>query len=249
MQSLLFVAVFLSALGGVLPVAVLAPLRASGVALRPFDDWALDSAATLTTGFVVERRLLTQVHMGSKHPWQLTFEFTVGDGGALRAVGYAYDDSLGAKNTGDQLDVEYSPSRPALARPVGGYVSAMPPWVCLLILVAIGWEVPVGLVLLGVVAARVRSLRRLLTWGVGAEAEVIRVSPVWYVHFGTKHPYDVLYRFHDHSGREVVGKDRTYCYDWAAALRAGDRVGVVYNPYRPQESAIWLQSAWVARER
>jgi hypothetical protein len=90
--------------------------------------------------------------------------------------------------------------------------------------------------------------RHLLTYGVGVVAEVQQVWRASYISFGTKNPYDVVYRFHDHTGRPVQGKDRTYHYAWAEALRPGDPVGVIYHPFRSTENVLWLHGSNVCAD-
>jgi len=97
-----------------------------------------------------------------------------------------------------------------------------------------------GVTCLVLCVRRTRHARMLLTYGAGAEAEVVRKQRVSYIHFGSKSPYDVYYRFHDHYGQEVIGRDRTYHYAWAEALNPGDKVGVVYNPQSSAANVLWL---------
>jgi len=86
----------------------------------------------------------------------------------------------------------------------------------------------------------VRREQMLLTHGNAVEAEVTDLGEVWYIHFGKRHPFDVVYAFRDVNGRDTTGCDRTYHYDWAESLQVGDRVLVIYDPIMPQRSALWV---------
>jgi hypothetical protein len=141
---------------------------------------------------------------------------------------------------GDPIVVEYDPSDPSRARPVGGSAGLFPPWAYGLTLALLGPEFAAAVALLLLAWWRARGERVLLGYGPGAEAEVVAVRRVMYIQFGRNRPYDVHYRFHDHRGVEVRGKDRTYHYAWAEALKPGDKVGVVYHPQLSAASVLWL---------
>ena len=104
------------------------------------------------------------------------------------------------------------------------------------------------LTLLTLTRSRARNERMLLAYGAGADAQVVQVRRVWYIHFGSKHPYDVYYQFRGPLGREVIGRDRTYHYAWAQELKPGDKIGVVYHPELPEANVLWLHGKEVQSE-
>ena len=240
MQGMLFVGVLFTVMGGALAVGLVVSLCVLGGSSLSMADWRLDRKHALATGVISNKELIRHVHVNGQHPWKVRFQFARSDGAPVEAAGYTYDRAMASKSAGDAIEVEYDPDRPARARPVGGYASAVPPWVLMLMAGAVGWEPVVGVLLLALVGRRARKERTLLTHGVGAEAEVVRVRRVSYITFGRQHPYDVHYRFSDHYGREMVGKDRTYHYGWAEGLQPGQKVGVVYDAYSPADNVLWL---------
>ena len=239
MQGMFFCGVLLMPLGLVLCVGMVGVFHVLGMG-SPLADLQLDCQHEVATAVITDKKLLTDIHMGSDHPWRVGFEHTTSDGASVRAVGFTYDQSFAEKELGETIMVEYDPTQPSRARPVGGSTSAIPLWVYGLVLALIGPESLVGVIMLIMVAMQARSERILLSYGTGAEAEILRVQRVWYLHFGSKHPYDIIYQFYDHRGLEVRGQDRTYHYAWAEALKPGDKVGVVYNPQSPAANVLWL---------
>ncbi|MFH0983150.1 MAG: DUF3592 domain-containing protein [Planctomycetota bacterium] len=208
--------------------------------LWPVDDLMLDYYHARTTAILIDKRLIPYVHMGSRNPWKVAFRFTTPEGAKVESVGYTYDQTFANKARGEALEVEYYPTHAQRARPAGGYAASAPPWAGF---VTIAPLLIGSVVMLVVVGLRSRSERKLLAYGVGTAAEIVRVQSVWYIHFGTRHPFDVHYRFHDHRRMEVTGQDRTYHYAWAEALKPGDKVGVVYHPRQPEVNVLWLHGS------
>ncbi len=203
----------------------------------------LDYRLAQTTAVILDKRLVPEKRMGPHHRWKVTFRFTTLEGRNVESAGYTYDQSFANKMAGEAVEIEYDLDNPRRACPVGGCVESAPPSVRLwgvLMLAPSALLLIAGVVMLVLVGVRSRSERKLLAYGVGTAAEVVRVKSVWYIHFGTRHPFDVHYRFQDHRGLEVAGRDRTYHYAWAAALKPGDKVGVVYHPRMPATNVLWL---------
>lgn len=223
-------------LGGGLTVAFV--LLSGGA--WPGTDLALDRHHEVSTATLLAKEVVRHVHVNSKHPWKLRFRFMSGSGREVEAVGFTYDASFANKEPGETLDVEFDPAEPSVARPVGGSVTVVHPWVYLLILGLVGPELLIGVTVLIVVWRRARAEGALLAYGSGAEAEVTRVQRLSHIRFNRQNPYDVYYQFTDHHGRHVAGCDRTYHYAWAEGLKAGDRVGVVYNPNVSAANVLWL---------
>ncbi len=240
MQSLLVGGVILTAMGVVpgVGVSLLFWYIADGV--WPAVDAALDRNHATATATITDVQLMRNINTPSGHPWKLSFEFVGPRGSAVRAVGYTQDKSVADTGVGGQIEIEYDPANPSRARPAGGTAALLPLWAFLLIWGIFGAQIIVGLALLAVMRVLARRERILLTHGVGADAEVLQIKRIGYIHFGSKHPYDVYYRFGDHKGHDVIGRDRTYRYAWAEALKPGDKVGVVYNPLSSSRSVLWL---------
>ncbi len=249
MQGLLFC-------GLMFTLADLAALGVAGVVMQglgasplPLADLRLDRRHGVATGVIINKAFVSSINNGSQSPWKVTFRFAPDDGPAVQASGFTYDQSLRYRQPGDTLPVEYDPANPSVARPAGGYVSCAPPWVSLIVVAAVAPMFLVGIGILIWIWRAARQERYLLIYGVGVEAEVLRVQPSSSVRFGSHHPYDVYYRFMDHTGQEIVGKDRTYRYLWADALEPGDTVGVVYNPVLPTANVLWLHGSDAPEER
>jgi len=240
MQSMLFGGVFFTAMGLVVGIGVSLLLWYIAGGVWPTVDTALDRNHATATATITDIELMRNINTPSGHPWKVSFEFADSRGSAVQAVGYTTDKSVAAMGVGGQIEIEYDPANPSRARPAGGTASVLPLWACLLVWGIFGAQIIVGLALLAAVYVLARSKRILLTHGAGADAQVLQVKRIWYIHFGSKHPYDVYYRFRDHNGRDVIGRDRTYRYAWAEALKAGDKVGVVYNPVSSSRSLLWL---------
>jgi len=241
MRAVFFCGVLLTGLGLLLGLGLPVFFFLLGGRVWPTVDLALDRDHATATGRVVATECQYRVHFGSRHPWKVVFTLVTDDGTEAVATGYTLDPAFERLQPGDTIPVEHDPADPWRARPAGGTVSLIPLWLYLLILGLIG--VPhggVGLVLLAVGGTRARRERLLLVHGAAAPAEVLQVREVTYIHFGRRHPYDVYYRFTDHRGHEVTGKDRTYHYEWAERLQPGDRVGVTYNPVTPTCNVLWL---------
>lgn len=207
---------------------------------HPLADWRLDRRHAAATGVIRDKQRIDSVHLNSAHPWRVEFEFTLADGRTISAAGYTYDQKVAGLDPGAELAIEYDPEDPATARPVGGYVSVSPPWITAILAVALLPDPLIGLILLLVVWSRARRERLLLQDGNAAMAEVVSVSPMRAISFGRRHPFDVKYRFRDSVGQEITGRDRTYHYDWAAGLKPGDQVAVIYDPMRSESNVLWL---------
>lgn len=206
----------------------------------PTVDAALDRNHATATATINDIQWMRNINTPSGHPWKMSFEFADSRGNAVRAVGYTQEKSVADTGVGGQIEIEYDPANPSRARPAGGTAAAIPLWAFLLFWGIFGAELLVGVGMFAAMSARARSERIVLTHGVGVDGEVVQVKCIWYIHFGSKHPYDVYYRFRDHNGRDVIGRDRTYRYAWAEALKPGDKVGVVYNPLSSSRSVLWL---------
>lgn len=206
----------------------------------PTVDLALDREHASATAAITDKQCIRHTNVNSRHPWKIAFQFTTPGGTTVDAVGYTFDPSFADRQAGDAIEVEYAPADPWQARPVGGTAALMPLSVYLLILATLGPELIIGLVLLALTWVRARNERVLLAFGPGTGAEVIDVRRVSYIRFGSRHPHDVYYRFAGSLGREVTGRDRTYHYAWAEALKPGDTVGVVYHPELPEANVLWL---------
>jgi hypothetical protein len=240
MQAITFCAVFCTLFGGPLFLVICILPQAYLTPMSPWADLLLSNGSARTKGVLRKKELVRSVHMGDQHPWRVAFRFRAPAGQEVDAVAFTYDPAFETMQPGDPIAVEYHPARPAWARPVGGYVAAAPPWVGLVLSGTLGVLPLMGVVSGVLVIWRARRERRLLAYGVGVVAEVQRVRRIGYIHFGSKNPYDVTYHFYDHARQPVAGKDRTYGYAWAEALRPGDRVGVIYHPFRPAENVLWL---------
>jgi len=240
MQSVVVGGVILTAMGVVpgVGVSLLFWYLAGGVC--PTVDTALDRNHATATATITDIELMRNINTPSGHPWKVSFEFADSLANAVQAVGYTKGKSVADMGVGGQIEIEYDPANPSRARPVGGTAALLPLWAFLLVWGIFGAQIIVGLALLAAVYVLARSKRILLTHGAGADAQVLQVKRIWYIHFGSKHPYDVYYRFRDHNGRDVIGRDRTYRYAWAEALEPGDKVGVVYNPLLSSRSVLWL---------
>jgi hypothetical protein len=247
-RALFFVGLILMVTGPAATIIVLAVMSATGAGISPISDLALDGNHTTTVATVTAKKLITSVHMNDKHPWRIQFTFERPDGGSVAAAGYTYNQELGKRLApGDRIDIEYDPGNPVHARPVGGYAAPTPPWVALLVgsVFALEGLIGAGMFVGALLAAR--RDRKLLAYGVAAEGEVLEVRCCKSVSFGTKHPYDVYYRFRDQWGTDVKGHDRTYFYAWAEGLRPGERIGIVFNPRNPRENALWLHGRELER--
>jgi hypothetical protein len=240
MRAMAFCGLLFAGLGVALGVGIPAVFCVSGDGISPLVDWKLDQRHASTSGVIVDKQLKTNIHINSRHPWRIAFEFATPDGASVEAVGHSLDPSFADRVSGDPIEVEYDPADPSRARPAGGSASLLPLRMFWVISAPMGAMLLVGLGLLIAMALRARDELGLLTYGAGAQAEVVRVQRVRSIRFGAHHPYDVYYRFRDHAGREVLGKDRTYHYAWAEALAPGDRVGVVYHPQSSGASVLWL---------
>jgi hypothetical protein len=223
-------------LGGGIPVL----FYVLGDDISPVVDWKLDQRHASTSGVIIDKELKTHTQINSRHPWRITFEFKTPDGRSVEAVGHSLNPSFANKSPGDPIEVEYDPTDPSRARPAGGSASLLSLGMWGVISAPMGVTLLSGVGLMVATGFLVRNERVLLTYGAGAEAEVVRVRRVLSIHFGRHHPYAVYYRFHDHAGREVLGRDRTYHYGWAETLEPGDRVGVVYHPRRASTNVLWL---------
>ena len=220
-----------------------------GLWTPPTIDRALDNKHATATGIISAKRFLAHTEIGSRHPWRVHFQFTAPNGATVEAVGYTFDQAMASKAAGDPVEVEYDPVAPERARPAGGRAALFPLWAWVLMLVLIGPEAVAGLLMLLAAWVRIRGERVLLARGSGVAAEVVRVRPVRYIHVGGQTPYDVRYRFRDDRGTEGNGEDRTYHFEWARSLKAGDSVAVIYNPRKPGENALWLHGSDVPRDR
>ena len=240
MRAMFFCGVLFTALGIGMSVGLSVLFWVLGGHTWPTDDLALNRSHASTSAAITKKEFIGHIHMGSKHPWKVHFRFTDAEGRTVEAVGFTYDPSFRNKAPGDTMEVEYDPAEPTRARPVGGSAAVLPLWAYPLILALVGQDLVIGVVLLFLVRLRARGERVLLAYGTGAEAEVARVKRLGYIRFGRQNPYDVTYEFTDHLGRRAAGRDRTYHYAWAAALKPGDRVGVVYNPQAPGANVLWL---------
>jgi hypothetical protein len=208
--------------------------------VSPMEDWRLNHHHASATAEFKVATIIPHVHHGSKHPYKVGFRFETADGQSVYAEGFTLDASFGNMQRGDTFPIEYKPDEPTVARPVGGSVALMPLWVYLLIWGLLAPEYLIGLILLFACWRKAKGLRNLLVYGVGVEGSVTHVNRINYIRSGRRNPFDVFYRFTDHRGLTVTGRDRTYHYDWAEQLQLGDKVGVVFNPTFPESSTLWL---------
>ncbi len=240
MQAMVFGALLCTTLGIVLGIGLPVVFYLVGGRVLPTVDIELDRVHATAPAVLTGKVCITHAKVNSRHPSRLGFVFTTPGGVTVSTVGYTFDAGAATLEPGDRLDIEYDPDEPARARPVGGSASLYPLWLYGLVLLLLGPELVTGVILAVATAHLTRTERILLAYGVGAEAEVLDVRPVCWIHFGSNHPYDVVYRFVDHRGLEIGGCDRTYHYDWARGLSPGQRVGVVYNPQDPSANVLWL---------
>ena len=240
MRAMFFCGILFTALGVGLAGGLSVFFWVLGGYTWPTDDVALNRSHASATATITEKQSISHINVESKHPWKVRFRFTDAEGRTVEAVGFTYDQSFGNKAPGDTMEVEYDPAEPTRARPVGGSAAVLSLWAYLLGLALLGPDLVIGVVLLLLVRLRARGERILLAYGTGAEAEVARVKRLRHIRFGTQNPYDVYYDFTDHLGHRVAGRDRTYHYAWAEALKPGERVGVVYNPRAPAANVLWL---------
>jgi len=209
----------------------------------PIDDLRLNRDHETTTAVLVDKELMTNTRVNSEHPWRVDYRFDTAAGDSVDGVGFTYDQSIATRPAGAFLDVEYDPAKPTRSRPRGGMVTTMPLW-------RYGVFLAIGLPMFGLgfwllIAPRWRAgrERELSTHGTATRAAVQAVTAVTCINVGRNHPYDIEYRFTDTLGREVLGRDRTYHYAWAAAQQPGQDVVVIYNPADPQENALWLHGS------
>ncbi len=248
LRGMFFIGLIFLISGPAVGIGVIGSMMRAVGGSSPFSDLILDGRHEAASATVTAKRLIQSVHVDSQHPWRIHFRFEPADGGSILTSGFTYDQELGSRvATGDQIEIQYDPADPFRARPVGGYAASTPPWVFLLMVGIFGAETLIGAFMLGGAIWLSRRERRLLAYGVAADADVLAVRRIWYIHFGSKHPYDVYYRFRDHHGVPITGRDRTYSYAWAEALRPGDRVGIVFNPRNPLENALWLHGRELER--
>ena len=240
MQGLLFAGVFTFLFGGLGTVVLGAVAYVAGGQTTPLDDWRLNRDHATATAVVTNRQMVTHSRVNGRHPWRVRFQFTTPAGKTVEAVGHTYAPAFDNTEVGQSIGVEYDPAEPTRARPAGGSAATMPLWFYGLMSVGFLPMPAIGIVLLATVWRKARRERYLLTYGVAAEAEIVGVELVRSVQFGRRHPFNVQYRFFDHRGVEVFGRDRTYHYAWAEALRPGDKVAVIYNPQWPAENVLWL---------
>ena len=240
MQAMLFCGLLLVGLGLGLGGGLSLMFYLIGGRVSPMVDWDLDHNHAAAIALLTNKRFIAHTQVNSQHPWNVDFRFSTPDGTTVDATGYTYDQSFADKAIGELIPVEYDPADPSRARPAGGSAALTPPWVFFLLLAVIGPELLLGVVLLAVTWSQARRERELLTHGQGAQAEVVRVRRVGHIHFGSQSPYDVYYRFPNGHGPEVSGRDRTYHYAWAEALRPGDEVHVICHPDLPEVNALWL---------
>ena len=240
MRAMIVCGVVFVVVGGVLGIGIPVTFFMYGGCVLPTVDLSLDRHHSLATAVITARQLLTHANLNGRHPWKISFAFSTPSGEGVDGVGYTLEQAAGIKEIGEALAVEYNPGIPSQARPVGGSASPLPLWVYGLIVGIFGLEFVIGAILLLVAWSRARGERILLTYGPGTDAEVVHVRRVRCVGFGKKNPYDVYYRFYDHRGLEVFGKDRTYHYGWAESLGPGDKVGVVYHPDVPEANVLYL---------
>lgn len=247
-RSMVFCGVLFFSLGIGLGVGLPLCFYVLGGCVLPTVDFDLDRTHASSTAVITAKQLLAYTKVNGWHPWKMSFQFTTSDGRTVDGTGYTLDPSVGAKVEGEPLAVEYDPVDPSRARPAGGIASLFPLWAYGLTLALLGPELVIGAGLLLLAWSRTHSERLLLAYGPGIDAEVVDVRRVSYIHFGSKSPYDVHYRFYDHRGLEVIGKDRTYHYGWAETLKPGDKVGVVYHPNAPEANALYLHGSDVGSE-
>ncbi|MCP4246977.1 MAG: hypothetical protein GY778_07995 [bacterium] len=240
MQAMFFCALLFIGLGILLGVGLPVVFYFVGGRVSPMVDLSLDRRHADATAVVTCKELMEHMQFNSQHPWKVDFSFGAPPEITINATGFTYEPSIASLAVGDSIDVEYDPDDPTRARPVGGSASLVPLWLFGLLLLILGPELIGGVILLVAIVYLARGERTLLAYGVGAEATVLDVRPIRWIHFGSNSPYDVAYRFFDHIGREVDGRDRTYHYDWARQLEPGQTVGVVYNPHQPGANALWL---------
>ena len=240
MRAMAFTGLLFTILGVVLGFGLPVFFYFLGGCVLPTVDLALDRNHALATAAITDKQYMRHTNVNSRHPWKIAFRFRTPGGTMVDTVGYTLNPSFADRQAGDPVEVEYDPADAWRARPVGGTAALMPLSAYLVILATVGPEFVLGLVLLGLTWTRARNERVLLAYGSGTDAQVIGVRRVWYIHFGSKSPYDVYYEFPGRAGRKTIGKDRTYHYAWAEALEAGDTVGVVYHPESPEVNVLWL---------
>ena len=243
MRAMFLCGILFAVLGTVLGVGLPVLMLALADSALPTADLALDRNHASATATITDTEYMRHTRMKDSHPWKVSFRFTDEQDNPVEAVGFTYDQSMRDKAPGETIAVEYDPAQPTRARPVGGSASLLPLWAYALIMGLLLPESVGGVILLILVAVRARRERILLTYGPVAVATVTSVVRRSHIHFGSKSPYDVYYEFSDHLGRRVAGKDRTYHYDWAAALNTGDKVGVAYDPQAPAANVLWLHGA------
>ena len=248
MRAMVFVGLLLIGLGAGMGVGIPMVFYFLSGCISPTVDWALDRSHATATAVITDKEFLSHTQIGSRSPWRVAFRFTTPGGVTVNAVGHTYDSSFATKKVGDSLMVEYDPTDPSRARPVGGCASLLSLRLLVMITLLLGTDFVVGVAMLVATWFKARSERALLTFGAAVDAEVFLVRRVKYIHFGSRSPYDVYYRFLDHLGREVTAKDRTYNYGWAEGLKPGDSVGVVYNPQSPTANVLWLHEGETARK-
>lgn len=248
MRGMAFCGLLFTILGLVLGVGFPVFFYVLGGCVCPTVDLALDRNHASATAVITDKEYMRHTNVNNRHPWKVAFEFRTPGGTTTDAVGYTLDPAFANHRAGDTIEVEYDPADPWRARPVGGTAAVLPLSMYLVILGSFGPQLIIGLTLLTLTRSRARNERMLLGHGAGVDAQVIQVRRVWYIHFGSKHPHDVYYRFKGPLGREVIGRDRTYHYAWAQELKPGDTVGVIYHPELPEANVLWLHGKEVQSE-
>lgn len=247
MWAMAFCGLLLTILGLAFGIGLPVFFYISSGGILPTVDLSLDRDHASAEAVITDKDYMRYTNINNRHPWRVSFRFTTPEGANADAVGYTLDRSFADREVGDTIDVEYDPDDPSLARPVGGS-AAMPPLIVYLLVFAILVpEVIIGIILLMLTWTRARSEHLLLAHGQGADAEVVAVKKVWHISVGTKRPFDVYYQFTGSLGRKVTGRDRTYHYAWAEALKPGEKVGVVYHPQAPEVNVLWLHGRDVAQ--
>jgi len=223
-------------ISSLLATAVLLLVQVGSGAGAPFEDWALDSGAAITTGDIVG------LAPSEERPGvsRLTFRYRVG--------GREYEQHChvpaGREIVGLQHRIEFLANEPGISR-IGGATRAVPPPLSWRLLVTLGGAGVLALLLWLRLAV---AQRRLLRDGRLVVADVVATRPIKWL---LPRQLAVEFRYRDLADRLHHG--RQWCRARSAlgqALQSGqDRVAVVHDEGRPEASALATPDRFAATDR
>lgn len=203
---------------------------------KPRDDRLLDRSARRTPAWVV-RVEPVRAWIEDVPAVRVEFRYVPDDGVERTGACFAPE---GRFRPGTTVPAEYLPGMPHKSRLVGGRISLLGDWVT----PGLRLTVFPGLLLLLLWLQSVIDLRRMMTWGDAAVAEVLEVRPVRHV---LPEMLAVRYRFRDHHARPREGRHwvrrRSTLGRRLENLPA--RVAVLHSRARPEHSRLVLPEDFV----